>query len=85
MLRAKQSPVSMVELLHQPAAVGQSDLNVSDGLGGVEAHGGSGLGLIGCLVLLGGGWSCNQLRRGTTEEEIGKYQCTEIKQQLAGL
>lgn len=49
--------MGMVELLDQPAAVGQSDLDVSDGLGGVEVYRGSGLGLVGCLVLLGGGRS----------------------------
>lgn len=31
-------PVGMVELLDQPATIGKSDLNVSDGLGGVEGH-----------------------------------------------
>lgn len=54
--RAKQSPVGMVELLNQPAAVSQSDLNVSDRLGGVKGHRGAGLGFVGSLVLLGGGW-----------------------------
>ena len=54
-----ESPVGKVELLNQPAAVGQSDLNVSCRLGGVEGHGGSGLGLVGSPVLLGGGWSCS--------------------------
>lgn len=49
------SPVGVVELLHQPPAVGQSDLDVSDGLRGVEADRGAGLGFIGGLVLLGGG------------------------------
>lgn len=49
--------MSVVELLHQLAAVGQSDLDVGDGLGGVEVHRGTGLGLVGGLVLLGGGRS----------------------------
>lgn len=31
-------PVGMVELLDQPATIGKSNLNVSDGLGGVEGH-----------------------------------------------
>lgn len=54
---ADDSPVGVVELLHQPAAVGQSDLDVGDGLGGVEVHRGASLGLVGGLVLLGGGRS----------------------------
>lgn len=54
---ADDSPVGVVELLHQPAAVSQSDLDVGDGLGGVEVHRGAGLGLVGGLVLLGGGRS----------------------------
>lgn len=49
--------MGIVEPLDQPAAVGQSDLNVSEGLGGVEGHGGTGLGLVGSLVLLGRGRS----------------------------
>ena len=36
--RANQSPVGMVELLDQLAAVSKSDLNVSDRLGGVKFH-----------------------------------------------
>lgn len=35
---ATRSPVGVVELLDQLAAVGQSDLNVSYGLGVVEGH-----------------------------------------------
>lgn len=54
----------MVELLDQLAAIGQSDLNVSDGLGGVDGDGGAGLGLVGGLVLLRGR-NRNQLRSGT--------------------
>lgn len=33
-----QSPVGMVELLDQLAAISKSDLNVSDRLGGVKVH-----------------------------------------------
>lgn len=44
----------MVELLDKPAAIGQADLKVSDGLGGVEGHRGGGLCLVGSLVLLRG-------------------------------
>lgn len=62
----------MVELLDQSAAVGQSDLNVSDRLGGVEGHRGAGLSLIGSLVMLGGGRSCSQLWRGTRGGEWKK-------------
>lgn len=65
--RANDSPVGVVELLDQPAAIGQSDLNVGDGLGGVEGHRGSGLGLVGGLVLLGGRRRCNQFWGGTRE------------------
>lgn len=43
----------MVELLDKLATVGQSDLNVGDGLGGVKGHRGAGLCLVGSLVLLG--------------------------------
>lgn len=57
--------MGVVELLDQPTTVGQSDLNVSDGLGGVEVHRGTGLGLVGSLVLLGGGRSRHQLWSGT--------------------
>lgn len=64
--------MGMVELLDQPAAVSQSDLNVSDRLGGVKGNRGAGLSLIGSLVMLGGGWSCGQLWGGTREEENGK-------------
>lgn len=63
------SPVGVVELLDQPATVGQSDLNVSNGLRGVEGHRGAGLGLVGSLVLLGGGRSGDQLWSGTKEGE----------------
>ena len=63
--RANQSPVGMVELLDQLAAVSKSDLNVSDRLGGVKFHWGAGLGFIGSLVLLGSGWCRNQLWSGT--------------------
>lgn len=65
---ADDSPVGVVELLHQPAAVGQSDLDVGDGLGGVEVHRGAGLGLVGSLVLLGGGGSRGHLRCGAKEQ-----------------
>lgn len=57
--------MGVVELLDQPAAVSQSDLNTSDGLGGVEGHGGTGLGLVGSLLLLGASRSRNQLWSGT--------------------
>lgn len=57
----------MVELLDQLATVSQSDLNVSDRLGGVEVHRSGGLGFVGSLVLLGGGRSCDQLWGSTRE------------------
>lgn len=63
--------MGVVELLDQPPAVGQSDLNVGDGLGGVEVHGRAGLGLVGCLVLLGGGWGRHQLWGGAVEKVEG--------------
>lgn len=44
--------MGVVEPLDQPAAVGQSDLDVGDGLGRVEGHGGARFGLDGGLVLL---------------------------------
>lgn len=50
------SPMGVVELLDQLPAISQSDLNVSCGLGEVEAHGGTSLSLVGSLVLLGAGW-----------------------------
>lgn len=81
--RANRSPVGMVELLDQPATVGQSDLNVSDGLRGVEGHRGTGLGLVGSLVLLGGGRSWNQLWGGTREG--GKRRSKEKDQNLLWL
>lgn len=65
--RANDSPVGVVELLDQPATVSQSDLNVGDRLGGVDGHRGTGLGLVGSLVLLGGSRSCNQFWGGTRE------------------
>lgn len=65
---ADDSRVGVVELLQQLAAVGKSDLDVGDGLGGVEVHRGAGLGLVGGLVLLGGGRSRGQLRCGAKEQ-----------------
>lgn len=56
--------MGVVELLDQPAAVGQPDLNVSGGLGGVEGHGGAGLSLVGGPVLLGQERSRRQLGGG---------------------
>lgn len=73
------SPVGVVELLHQPPAVGQSDLDVGDGLGGVEADRGAGLGLVGGLVLLGGGRWRGQLGGGAAEREDGRKREREKK------
>lgn len=61
--------MGMVELLDQPAAISQSDLDVSCGLGGVEGHGGAGLSLVGGLVLLGQERSRRQLRGGAGYRE----------------
>lgn len=53
--------MGVVELLHQPATVGQSDLNVGGGLGGVKGHRGTGLGLTGSQALLGVSGSSHQI------------------------
>lgn len=74
--------MGVVELLHQPAAVGQSDLDVGDGLGGVEADRGAGLGLVGGLVLLGGGRRRGQLGGGAAEREDGRKREREKKKTL---
>lgn len=71
------SPVGVVELLHQPPAVCQSDLDVSDRLRGVEADRGAGLGLVGSLVLLGGGRRRDQLRGGAAGREEGSKKKVE--------
>lgn len=58
-------PVCMVKLLHQPATVSQSNLDVCDRLCVVEGHWCDGLSFVDCLILLKRGWSCHQLWGGT--------------------
>lgn len=45
------SPVSVVEPLDEPGAIGQSDLNVGERLGGVQGDRGAGCSLVSALVL----------------------------------
>lgn len=47
-----KSPVGVVELLDKLATISQSNLNVGYWLGGVKGYRGSGLSLVGNLVLL---------------------------------
>lgn len=69
-----KSPVGVVELLDKLATISQSNLNVGYWLGGVKGYRGSGLSLVGNLVLLWWGWSWNQLWSSTRRNRRGKIK-----------